>query len=100
MSNDMRREVNELKTTVSRLDSTASRIDATLNRVMSTVANVAGTLAEIKADMATKKDISDLNSRMDGFAGLLLDSRHRWAVHAETLAKHDERITKLESPQA
>ncbi len=93
MSNDMRREVNELKETV-------SRIDSTLNRVMSTVANVAGTLAEMKADMATRKDISDLNSRMEGFAGLLPDSRHRWAVHAETLVQHDERLKKLEAPQA
>lgn len=97
MAGDMRREINELKESV-------GRIDSTLNRVMAVVANIAGTLGEMKAEMrdsmATKKDISDLNSRMDGFSGLLLDSRHRWAVHAETLVNHDERLKKLEAPRA
>ncbi|MFI5344789.1 MAG: hypothetical protein ACHQ51_00290 [Elusimicrobiota bacterium] len=35
-------------------------------------------------------------ARMDGFSGLLLDSRQRWAVHADTLTQHHERLTKLE----
>ncbi|MBI2387488.1 MAG: hypothetical protein HYV14_15980 [Elusimicrobia bacterium] len=73
----MRREINELKESV-------GRIDSTLNRVMVVVANIAGTLVELKENMATKRDISDLNSRMDGFAGLLLDSR----------------LKKLEAPRA
>lgn len=104
MSNDMRREVIEIKemvvsleATAGRLDSTLGRVDATLNRVVGTVANLVGVVADMNADMATRKDISNLNERMDGFAGLLLDSRHRWAVHAETLVKHDERLAKLES---
>lgn len=77
MADDMRREINELKESV-------GRIDSTLNRVMVVVANIAGTLVELKENMATKRDISDLNSRMDGFAGLLLDSR----------------LKKLEAPRA
>lgn len=35
------------------------------------------TVAQMKAD------ISALNGRMDGFSGLLLDSRQRWAVHTD-----------------
>ena len=97
MSGEMRREVNEIKDSVASISAAVSRIDTTLNRVMVAVAQLTGTVTEMKADMATKKDISDLNGRMDGFAGVLLDSRHRWAVHAETLSSHDERLKKLES---
>ena len=111
----------ELKSTNSRLDTTNSRLDHTnadlrntnaelgvtnskLHRTMISVAGLVGEMAELKdylaENMATKKDMSDLNSRMDGFSGLLLDSHHRWAVHAETLSAHDERIKKLETPTA
>ena len=107
----VRREINGLKesvarldVTVARLDVTVARIDSTLNRVMITVAKIDGNMADMKnyldQNMATKTDISSLNSRMDGFAGLLLDSRHRWAVHAETLTEHDSRLKKLESHSA
>lgn len=90
----------ELNSTNSRLSTTNSRLD----RTMITVARLVGDMADVKVylaeNMATKKDMSDLNSRMDGFSGLLLDSRHRWAVHAETLVDHDTRIKKLETPTA
>lgn len=72
-----------------------------LDRTMRALARLEGAFAELKdymmANMATKKDISNLNERMDGFSGLLLDSRHRWAVHADALAQHDERLKKLET---
>ena len=97
MSNNMRRELNELKETVASTNSM-------LNRTMISVAQLVGSMADMRQylaeNMATKQDISHLSSRMDGFSGLLLDSRHRWAVHAETLADHDERIKKLETPKA
>ncbi|MBI2384399.1 MAG: hypothetical protein HYV14_00140 [Elusimicrobia bacterium] len=90
----------ELGKTNAELGNTNSR----LNRTMISVAGLVGEMAELKEylaeNMATKKDMSDLNSRMDGFSGLLLDSRHRWAVHAETLTNHDERLKKLETPTA
>lgn len=125
MSNDMRRDIGELKQAVestnaalrqaveglnatnaavaktnAELNSTNSR----LNRTMISVAQLVGDMSDMKRylaeNMATKKDMSDLNARMDGFSGLLLDSRHRWAVHAETLADHDARLKKLETPSA
>ncbi len=69
-------------------------------RTMVTVARMKGDLAEMREffqeNMATKADISALNGRMDGFSGLLLDSRQRWAVHADTLNQHHERIAQLE----
>jgi hypothetical protein len=69
-----------------------------MNRTMMAVARIEGMLAEMMAVMATKADISRLNERMDGFSGLLLDMRHRWAIHADTLVEHDKRLKKLESP--
>ena len=93
----MKREISELKESVARIDSTVARMDATMNRVVISVAQLTGHMAGMKRDMSTKQDISGLNSRMDGFAGLLIDSRQRWAVHADTLVRHDERLTKLET---
>lgn len=97
----------ELGATNARLNSTNAELGTTnskLGRTMISVAGLVGEMAELKVylaeNMATKKDMSDLNSRMDGFSGLLLDSRHRWAVHAETLSAHDARIKKLETPTA
>jgi hypothetical protein len=69
-------------------------------RTMINIARMDGNIHEMNrsiATMATKDDISGLNTRMDGFSGLLLDSRQRWAVHADTLTQHNERLTKLES---
>ena len=70
-------------------------------RIMVTTAQFAGDLADLKGfimkNMATKDDISALNARMDGFSGLLEDSRYRWAVHSDTLTSHDARLRKLES---
>ena len=122
MSNDMRRDIRELKQAVESTNaalrqaveglnatnaavvSTNAELNSTnsrLNRTMISVSQLVGDMSDMKQylaeNMATKKDMSDLNSRMDGFSGLLLDSRHRWAVHAETLSNHDERIKKLES---
>jgi chromosome segregation ATPase len=97
----------KLDSTNARLDSTNAELNSTnsrLNRTMISVARLAGDMTDMKQylaeNMATKKDMSDLNSRMDGFSGLLLDSRHRWAVHAETLSEHDARLKKLETPTA
>lgn len=108
MSETMRRELNDLKKTVASTNETLASTNktlastnATLHRVVVSVAQLTGDFAEFKnfvlANMATKNDISLLNERMDGFSGLLLDSRHRWAVHAETLSSHDERLKKLEN---
>jgi hypothetical protein len=66
-------------------------------RTMLYLAQMSGDLVEMKKNMATKDDISALNERMDGFSGLLLDSRQRWAVHADTLKRHDTRLTALET---
>lgn len=115
---ELKGEVSELRGTVKdlgmtvagiaasleRTNSTLDRSNGMLNRTMISVAQLSGDMAEVKHELATnvatKKDFSDLNARMDGFSGLLLDSRHRWAVHAETLSAHDARLKKLESPQA
>lgn len=90
-----------------RFDANDARFDSLsgkLDRTMVTVVNLAGDFADLKSylaeNMATKKDISLLNDRMDGFSGLLLDSRHRWAAQAETLSRHEERLTKLEAPKS
>jgi len=103
----LRQAVEGLNATNARLDSTNAELGTTnskLNRTMISVAGLVGEMTELKEylaeNMATKKDMSDLNSRMDGFSGLLLDSRHRWAVHAETLSAHAERLKKLETPTA
>ncbi|MDE2143758.1 MAG: hypothetical protein KGL74_12780 [Elusimicrobia bacterium] len=71
-------------------------LKAMFRRTMLHMARVDGNMDEMRRSMATKDDISGLNSRMDGFAGLLLDSRQRWAVHADTLTQHHERLAKIE----
>jgi len=103
----LRQAVEGLNATNAKLDNTNAELGATnskLNRTMITVAQLVGGMADMKQylseNMATKKDMSDLNSRMDGFSGLLLDSRHRWSIHAETLTQHDERLKTLETPSA
>lgn len=89
---------------VARMNGELHTTNSRLKRTMVSVAGLAGGMSDLKLylaeNMATKKDMSDLNARMDGFSGLLLDSRHRWAVHAETLSEHDARLKKLETPSA
>jgi len=67
---------SDLSATNAKLDVTNSKLD----RTMISVAQLAGDMTDLKVylaeNMATKKDMSDLNSRMDGFSGLLLDSRY------------------------
>jgi chromosome segregation ATPase len=110
----LRQVIEGLNAASARFDASNARLDATnaelhstnskLKRTMISVAGLAGDMADMKGylseNMATRKDMSDLNARMDGFSGLLLDSRHRWAVHAETLSEHDSRLKKLETPSA
>lgn len=98
MSESWRPEM-EMKAQVLDLSSRVCTLEEASRRFMVAVARLTGDMADIKAamgNMATKGDISALNARMDGFAGLLEDSRRRWAVHSDTLARHDERIGKLE----
>ena len=89
MSGPMRREMDGMK-------SEMRDIKAVLRRVMITLTRLDGRIETMEANMVTKDDFSALNARMDGFSGLLLDSRQRWAVHADTLKHHDERITRVE----
>ena len=96
MSGTLRREIDGMKNEMADLK-------AMFRRTMMTVARMDGKIDDIQhgmASMATKGDISALNERMDGFAGLLLDSRQRWAVHADTLNQHHDRLTKLEQRRA
>lgn len=96
MSGSLRQELNDLKAQVIDLSAQVCTLEEASRRFMIAVAKMTGDMADIKANMATKGDISSLNARMDGFAGLLEDSRRRWAVHADVLARHDERLNKLE----
>jgi predicted nucleic acid-binding Zn-ribbon protein len=96
MSAAMRREIDGMK-------SEMTDLKAMFRRTMLVVARMEGKIDSIEhgmSSMATKDDISALNARMDGFSGLLLDSRQRWAVHADTLKQHHDRLTKLEQRRA
>lgn len=97
MSTAMRKEMGSVKVEMAELRSM-------FRRTMVTVAQMKGNLKGLRDyardELATKADISALNSRMDGFSGLLLDSRQRWAVHADTLKQHHDRLAKLEERRA
>lgn len=88
--------VADLGTRMGGLEGRVSGLEEASRRMMVAVSRMAGDMADIKANMATKSDISGLNARMDGFSGLLEDSRMRWAIHADTLARHETRISRLE----
>jgi hypothetical protein len=113
MSQAMRRELDGVKSEVkglgaavhalgNRVDSLGDRVgslEEASHRMMVAVAKMTGDMADIKAamgNMATKADISALNARMDGFSGLLEDSRRRLAVHSDILLRPNERLSKLE----
>jgi len=96
MSESSRQELNEVKAQFIDLSARVCTLEEASRRFMVAVARMTGDMADIKANMATKADISTLNARMDGFAGLLEDSRRRWAVRSDTLSRHDERLNKLE----
>lgn len=96
MTVTIRRELDDMKNDMKDLK-------ALFRRTMVHVAQMRGDIAEMKnsiSGMATKVDLAESTSilmgRMDGFSGLLLDSRQRWAVHADVLKQHDERLTKIE----
>lgn len=77
MSEVMRQELNGVKTEIKSLGAKVGGLEAASRRMMLAVAQMRGDMADIRANMATKADISALNARMDGFAGLLEDSRRR-----------------------
>jgi hypothetical protein len=89
MAVTMRKEIDGVKNEMKDLK-------AMFRRTMVHVVRMSSDIAELKDKMATKDDISMLMGRMDGFSGLLLDSRQRWAVHADVLKQHDDRLTKIE----
>ncbi len=93
MAEEMKREMSALK-------SDMTELKGMVRRIVVSVAKLTGKVADMEANMATKKDIGELNARMDGFSGLLLDMRHRWAIHADTLVDHDKRLKKLEPREA
>lgn len=96
MSEAMRQELNGVRDEVKSLGIKVGSLEEAMHRMAVAFARMTGDMADIKANMATRSDISALNARMDGFSGLLEDSRTRWAVHADVLAQHDKRLGRLE----
>lgn len=96
MSDSWRQEISEMKAQVLDLSSRVCTLEEASRRFMVAVAKLMGDMADIKAAMGSMATKSDIAAQMDAFAGLREDMRRRWAVHSDTLARHDERIGKLE----
>ena len=111
MDESMKQIVAALKPFFDKIEARFDKIESDLNglkgslhRTMVKVSNLEPDVADMKRNMATKDDLATLKSsideRMDRFARSLDDARFRWAVHADTLVKHDKRLARLESRRA
>ena len=91
-----------------RLDGRMDRFDDVQRRVILTLAELTGSIHDLKTymveNMATKTEVRELRSQMDGFAGQLGDFRRQWAYqsdglmsHERRLDDHDRRLGKIES---
>lgn len=124
MSDDMRQELNGLKLEVKnlavkigglegRLDGVEGRLgglegrvgglenrvgglEDVTRRLAISVAQLNENYSVVSARLDNMPTRSELASHMDRIVGLLEDSRLRWSVHADVLAQHDKRLTKLE----
>jgi len=126
MSAPMRQEIADVKTKIASMDGRFDRIDARFARVderfdqidarfagvdarfdrmesvmrvmAAAIVRIEAAQGEMKRHMLEKFVTRDeFHNRMDAFSAKLDDSRFRWAVHADTLMKHDERLARLES---
>lgn len=93
MSDEMKQDVQKLKTDVAELRGTDRRIALTLTRIE-------GKVDGVKRDMVTRDDFSTLMKRMDGFSGMLQDSRWDWGKQKVRLDEHERRISSLETKRA
>ncbi len=90
---NLRMEVGGIKSDLGKLTTLA------LNTAMA-VSRQAGDIADLKRDMVTKDDFSTLMGRIDGFAGMLQDSRWDWGKQKVRLDEHEQRISALEAKRA
>lgn len=79
------------------IDVRFDRMDAVMRTMAAAVVRIEATQADMKSYMLEKFVTRDeFHARMDGFSAKLDESRFRWAVHADTLQRHDERLSALE----
>lgn len=94
MNEVMRQDIASLKTDV-------ADIRVVMRNMLGTLVRIEESMRETRAYMFEKCVTRDeFHSRMDGFSAKLEDSRFRWAVHADTLQRHDERLSTLEKRRA
>lgn len=90
MNDMMQKDISTLKTDV-------ADIRVVMRNMLGALVRIEESLRETRTyvyDKCVTRD--EFHSRMDAFSSKLDDSRFRWAVHADTLQRHDERISALE----
>lgn len=90
----------EIRNVEKRLDGRMDGLESGQNRIMAVLSQVVGSLHDLRTEMrdtfATKFEVRELRSQMDGFAGSLNDFRRQWAYQSDALMGHDARLNDHE----
>lgn len=91
---------SDLRSVEKRLDGRMDGLEAGQTRIMVVLSQVVGSLHDLRTEMrdtfATKFEVRELRSQMDGFAGQMTDFRRQWSCQSDGLMGHEGRLNDHE----